>query len=103
MTDDPPQDGLPPGRRGLAMACIALGISITVLDSAMVNVALPGIALELAVTPATVTWVVNAYQLALVSLLLPCASMGEVFGFKRVYRVGLCVFILGAFGSKHTR
>ena len=99
MTDDPPQDGLPPGRRGLAMACIALGISITVLDSAMVNVALPGIARELAVSPATVTWVVNAYQLALVSLLLPCASMGEVFGFKRVYRVGLCVFILGAFGS----
>jgi len=99
MTNDPPQDGLPPGRRGLAMACIALGISITVLDSAMVNVALPGIARELAVAPATVTWVVNAYQLALVSLLLPCASMGEVFGFKRVYRVGLCVFILGAFGS----
>ncbi len=99
MSSDPPQDGLPPGRRGAAMACVALGISITVLDSAMVNVALPGIARELGVTPATVTWVVNAYQLALVSLLLPFASLGEVFGFKRVYRFGLCVFILGAFGS----
>lgn len=99
MTSDPPQDGLPPGRRGLAMTCVALGISITVLDSAMVNVALPGIAREMAVTPATVTWVVNAYQLALVSLLLPFASLGEVLGFKLVYRFGLCVFIAGAFGS----
>ncbi len=93
------QDGLPPGQRGAAMICIALGISITVLDSAMVNVALPGIARDLAVTPATVTWVVNAYQLAVVSLLLPFASLGEVYGFKRVYRFGLCVFIAGALGS----
>jgi len=81
------------------MACIAAGISITVLDASMVNVALPGIAQDLSVTPATVTWVVNAYQLALVSLLLPFASLGEVLGFKRVYRFGLCVFILGALGS----
>jgi len=81
------------------MACIAAGITITVLDAAMVNVALPGIARDLDVTPATVTWVVNAYQLAVLGLLLPFASLGEVLGFKRVYRFGLCVFILGALGS----
>lgn len=99
MSSDTAQDGLPPGRRGAAMACIAAGITITVLDAAMVNVALPGIARDLEVAPATVTWVVNAYQLAVVSLLLPFASLGEVLGFKRVYRFGLCVFIAGALGS----
>ena len=99
MNNDNGGDGLAPGRRGAAMVCIALGISITVLDAVMVNVALPGIARDLDVAPATVTWVVNAYQLAVVSLLLPFASLGEVLGFRRVYRFGLCVFILGALGS----
>lgn len=93
------QDGLPPGRRGAAMACIAAGITITVLDGTMVNVALPTIAGDLAISPAAVTWVVNAYQLAVVSLLLPFAALGEVFGFSRVYKFGLCTFILGAIGS----
>ncbi len=93
------QDGLPEGRRGAAMACIALGITITVLDGTMVNVALPTIARDLDITPSAVTWVVNAYQLAVVSLLLPFAALGEVFGFRRIYRFGLCVFIVGAFGS----
>ena len=93
------QDGLPEGRRGAAMACIAAGITITVLDGTMVNVALPTIARELAISAAAVTWVVNAYQLAVVSLLLPFAALGEVFGFRRVYRFGLCVFIIGALGS----
>ena len=93
------QDGLPEGRRGAAMVCIALGITITVLDGTMVNVALPTIARDLAISPSAATWVVNAYQLAVVSLLLPFAALGEVFGFRRVYRFGLCVFILGAFGS----
>jgi len=92
-------DGLPEGRRGAAMACIAAGITITVLDGSMVNVALPTIARDLAISPSAVTWVVNAYQLAVVSLLLPFAALGEVFGFRRVYRFGLCVFIAGAFGS----
>ena len=81
------------------MACISAGIAITVLDGTMVNVALPTIARELAISPSAVTWVVNAYQLAVVSLLLPFAALGEVFGFSRVYKFGLCVFILGALGS----
>ena len=93
------QDGLPEGRRGAAMACISAGIAITVLDGTMVNVALPTIARELAISPSAVTWVVNAYQLAVVSLLLPFAALGEVFGFSRVYKFGLCIFILGAIGS----
>ena len=81
------------------MACISAGIAITVLDGTMVNVALPTIARDLAISPSAVTWVVNAYQLAVVSLLLPFAALGEVFGFSRVYKFGLCIFIIGAVGS----
>jgi DHA2 family multidrug resistance protein-like MFS transporter len=72
---------------------------MSVLDAAMVNVALPTIARDLAIQPATATWVVNAYQLVMVGLLLPCAALGEVLGFRRVYQVGLCIYLLGALGS----
>ncbi|MCX7373491.1 MAG: MFS transporter [Alphaproteobacteria bacterium] len=78
---------------------MAVGVAMSVLDAAMVNVALPTISRDLAIHPATATWVVNAYQLALVGLLLPCAALGEVLGFRRVYQVGLCIYLLGALGS----
>ncbi|MCX7933402.1 MAG: MFS transporter, partial [Rhodovarius sp.] len=93
------EEGLPPRRRLAATLCIAVGIAVTVLDAAMVNVALPGIARDLGISPATATWVVNAYQLAVVGLLLPFANLGEVLGFRRVYQAGLSVYVLGALGA----
>ncbi len=93
------EDGLPPARRRAATICVAVGVAMTVLDAAMVNVALPTISRDLAIHPATATWVVNAYQLVMVGLLLPCAALGEVLGFRRVYQVGLCIYLLGALGS----
>ncbi len=95
MTDD----GLPPARRRAATWCVAIGVAMTVLDASMINVALPTISRDLAIHPATATWVVNAYQLALVGLLLPCAALGEVLGFRRVYQMGLCIYLVGALGS----
>ena len=41
-------------------------------------------------------WVVNAYQLALVVSLLPFASLGEIYGYRRVYTVGLAVFTVAS-------
>lgn len=78
------------------MLAIALGITMSVLDSAVANVALPTIARELHTTPASSVWVVNAYQLAIVVTLLPFASLGERIGYRRVYQAGLAVFTLGS-------
>ncbi|MCU0944554.1 MAG: MFS transporter [Rubritepida sp.] len=91
-------DGLPPGRRGAAAAVVAAGIAITVLDAAMVNIALPSAAADLGLTPAESVWVVNAYQIAVVGTLIPFAALGEILGFKRVWQGGMAVFLLAAAG-----
>ncbi len=89
-------DGLPPGRRGWAILTVALAIAMSVIDGAIANIALPTIARELQASPAGSIWVVNAYQLAVTILLLPLASLGEIWGFRRIYGIGLAVFTLAS-------
>ncbi len=98
MTDDIHPDGLPTPRRYLAMLAIAIGIAMAVLDGTVVNVALPSIARELGASPSAAVWVINAYQLVIVALLLPLASLGERIGYRRIYAVGVVVFSLGSLG-----
>jgi DHA2 family multidrug resistance protein-like MFS transporter len=89
-------DGLPTPLRYWSMLAIAVGISMSVLDGSVANIALPSIARALRTTPAESIWVVNAYQLAIVMTLLPLASLGEQVGYRRVYQVGLLIFTLGS-------
>jgi DHA2 family multidrug resistance protein-like MFS transporter len=91
-------DGLPPPQREWAMLAIGLAIAMAVLDSAIANVALPTIARDLEATPADSVWVVNAYQLVITILLLPLASLGEIVGYRRIYRIGLAVFTIASLG-----
>ncbi len=79
--------------RVLAMAAIALAMTMAVLDGAIVNVALPVMAKDLAVRPADAIFVVNAYQIAVTASLLPFAALGDIFGFRKVYLPGLAVFV----------
>src|SRR5579863_9140986 len=91
-------DGLPVPRRYWAIAAILLAICMSVLDSTITNVALPTIARELGATHAESVWVINAYQLAILMVLLPLASLGEVLGYRRISQVGLAVFTLASLG-----
>ena len=95
---DPGEDGVPVPQRWWAVATVALAITLAVLDSAIANVALPTIAGDLHATPAASIWVVNAYQLAITVSLLPLASLGDIYGYQRVYRVGLAVFTVASLG-----
>src|ERR1700716_4053607 len=92
----PPTDGLPLPRRYWAIAAIVLAIAMSVLDSTIVNIALPSIARDFGATSAASIWVVNAYQLAILVVLLPLASLGEVVGYRRVSQAGLAVFTLAS-------
>lgn len=87
-----PQDGLPPRERLLAMLAIGLAMTLAVLDGAIVNVALPVMARDLAVGAGDAIFVVNAYQIAVTAALLPLASLGDSLGYRRVYLGGLVVF-----------
>lgn len=89
-------DGLPLPQRRWAILTVALAITMSVLDGAIANIALPTIGRELQASPAASIWVVNAYQLAITILLLPLASLGEILGYRRVYWAGLAVFTLAS-------
>lgn len=87
-------DGVPLPQRYGAILTIVLSVSIAVLDGAIANVALPTIARELHASPAASIWVVNAYQLAIIVSLLSFASLGDIYGYRRVYQCSLAVFSL---------
>ncbi len=75
---------------------VLLAITITVLDSSMVNVALPAIALQLAIDPGSVVWVSIAYNLTVVVSLLPLSAVAERIGFRRMFASGLTLFLLSS-------
>lgn len=92
-SDSETTDGLPVRERMLALAAIALAMTLAVLDGAIVNVALPVMAKDLAVSPSAAIFVVNGYQIAVTAALLPLASLGDILGYRRVYLTGLAVFV----------
>ena len=92
MAKDIVQDGIPKPQRNWAMAAISVGISVAVLDGAIANVALPTIAGDLHVNPASSIWVVNAFQLAVTISLLAFSSLGDLWGYKKIYVGGLLLF-----------
>jgi DHA2 family multidrug resistance protein-like MFS transporter len=89
-------DGLPNPQRALAFLAIGIALIMAVLDSAIVNVALPTVAKDLRASPADAIWVINAYQLAITVSLLPLASLGDSIGYRTVYWSGLAVFTLSS-------
>lgn len=91
-TEERLEDGLPLPKRYWAILAIGLGIMVAVLDGVIANVALPTIADDLHTTPAISIWIVNAYQLAITISLLSLSSIGEIWGYRRVYTGGLLLF-----------
>lgn len=89
--DDHP--GLPRPRRFTAIVAISFGTALLVIDGQIANVALPTIARELGVTNAAITNVVTVYQLVLVMLLFPFASLGDRIGHRAFYQRGQVLFM----------
>ena len=91
-------NGLPvPLRRG-AIVAVAFGVSVSVVDSVIANVALPTLAAEFGISSANSVWIVNAYQLALITTLLIFSNMGDIIGYRRIYISGLVLFTAASAG-----
>jgi EmrB/QacA subfamily drug resistance transporter len=86
-------------RRWLVLGVMSVGTLLTFLDDTVVNTALPRISLALHASTSGLQWVVDAYVLALASLLLLCGSIGDRLGRKRAMSVGLVVFGAAAIGA----
>jgi MFS family permease len=83
---------LDPARRRLTLVAVCIGQGMILLDNTIVNVALPAIQRGLRVTPGALEWTVNAYVLSLASLIILGGTLGDRYGRKRLYLVGLAIF-----------
>src|SRR5919107_1942331 len=79
-------------RRWLALAVVCLGVVMVVLDATIVNVALPSIRADLGFSEATLVWVFNAYLLTCGGFLLLGGRLGDLYGHRRVFMIGIVLF-----------
>ena len=83
-------------KQQLTLVATILGSTVVFLDSTIVNVALPAIQEDLDTGLAGQQWIVEAYLLALVSLLLVGGSLGDLYGRKRMFMLGLTAFAVAS-------
>src|SRR5204863_3643576 len=73
-----------------------LGSSMAFIDGTVVNVALPVLQTELHATATDVQWVVEAYSLFLAALILVGGSLGDHFGRRRIFAIGILLFTVAS-------
>ncbi len=83
-------------RRWLALVVVCLAQLMIVLDTTIVNVALPSIQRDLHFTQGNLTWVVNAFLVTFGSFLLLAGRLGDLLGRKRVFLFGVTLFTLAS-------
>ena len=83
-------------RRWIALAVVCLAQLMTVLDTTIVNVALPSIQRDLHFSQSGLTWVVNAFLISFGSFLLLAGRLGDLLGRKRVFLAGVAVFTVAS-------
>jgi EmrB/QacA subfamily drug resistance transporter len=88
--------GIAAGQRWLALYILCLGVLMIVLDTTIVNVALPSIRADLHFTETSLVWVVNAYLLTFGGFLLLGGRLGDLFGHRRVFLAGLAAFTVAS-------
>ena len=79
-------------RRWFALVVVCLAQLMNVLDSTVVNVALPKLQHDLHFTQANLAWVLDAYLISFGSLLLLAGRLGDLIGRKRVFLAGVALF-----------
>lgn len=83
-------------QRRWTLAATILGSSMAFIDGTVVNVALPALQTNLNATVTDVQWVIEAYTLFLAALLLLGGSLGDHFGRKKIYAIGVVLFALAS-------
>ena len=88
--------GQPKNRGRWILAATILGSSMSFIDGTVVNVALPALQTAFNATEADVQWVVEAYALLLAALILVGGALGDMFGRKRIFVLGVALFALSS-------
>jgi len=83
-------------RAWAALAVLLAGMFMSLLDTTIVNVALPSIEASLDANEATLSWIISGYALAFGLVLIPAGRFGDRFGHKWVFFTGLAIFTLAS-------
>ncbi|MDW5442672.1 DHA2 family efflux MFS transporter permease subunit [Polaromonas sp. SM01] len=83
-------------KRWWALMVLCLGVLMIVLDTTIVNVALPSIKTDLGFTETSLVWVVNAYMLTFGGFLLLGGRLGDLYGQRRLFLAGLTLFTIAS-------
>jgi MFS family permease len=83
-------------QRWWALLVLCLGVLMIVLDTTIVNVALPSIRQDLHFTETSLVWVINAYMLTFGGFLLLGGRLGDLLGHRRMFLAGLTLFTLAS-------
>ena len=88
--------GIDSSKRWWALIVLCMGVLMIVLDTTIVNVALPSIHADLGFTETSLVWVVNAYMLTFGGFLLLGGRLGDLYGHRRLFLLGLTLFTLAS-------
>lgn len=80
-------------RQWLAMGTLSLGVSLVIMDATIVNVALPVVIEDLGLDASGAQWMNAIYSLVFASLMLTVGRLGDLHGRRRLYAIGLAVFM----------
>ncbi|WP_047541262.1 MFS transporter [Methylotenera versatilis] len=86
----------PHNKQWLTLIVLCLGELMIVLDTTIVNVALPSIRIDLGFSETSLVWVVNAYMLTFGGFLLLGGRLGDFYGHRKVFLIGLTLFVLAS-------
>ena len=100
LSDSPVTPGPPSAaasrRRWFGLVIISLGVSLIIVDSTIVNVAVPSIIDDLGITSSQAQWVQEVYTLVFASLLLVCGRLADRSGRRRLFALGALIFALAS-------
>ena len=78
--------------RWIGLACLALGLAMIIVDTSIVNVAIPSIIDDLEITPSAAEWVNSSYALVFAAALITLSRIGDMIGQRRLYLTGTSLF-----------
>lgn len=83
-------------QRSIALIIVAIAFVMDLLDSTIVNIAIPSIKMNLGASYSAIQWIVAGYSLAFALLLVTGGRMGDVFGYKKLFLIGIGGFSLAS-------
>jgi EmrB/QacA subfamily drug resistance transporter len=83
-------------QRTIALIVVALAFVMDLLDTTIINIAIPSIQADLGASYATIQWLIAGYSLAFAVLLITGGRMGDVFGYKKLFLIGVTGFTLAS-------